>query len=201
MLDVGAGCGIVGLLVARDFPKVRLEAVEKQQIFVEYAKKNAKTNGIECTVHHQDFLEMDESKKYDYIVSNPPFYHDGVQKSANEMLFYARYNVNLPVEEFVEKAKRLLKPGGHFVFCYDASQFALVSAALERAKLRIVEARFVHPKREKKASLVLVHARSNSRSLMQVLPPLFAFEGEEFSKEAKEIYAKAKTESIKCKIQ
>ena len=29
-LDVGAGCGIVGLLVARDFPAVTLEAVEKQ---------------------------------------------------------------------------------------------------------------------------------------------------------------------------
>ena len=73
-------------------------------------------------------------------------------------------------------------------------------AELERAKMRVVEARFVHPKREKKASLVLVHARSNSRSMMQVLPPLFAFEGEEFSQEAKDIYTKAGTKSIKCKI-
>ena len=30
MLDVGAGSGVVGLLVARDNPKVHLESVEKQ---------------------------------------------------------------------------------------------------------------------------------------------------------------------------
>ena len=200
MLDVGAGCGIVGLLVARDFPKVRLEAVERQADFVAYARKNAEANRIEYTIYHQDFLEMGETKRYDYIISNPPFYHDGVQKSANEMLFYARYNINLPIESFFAKVHRLLKPGGHFVFCYDATQFALVCAALNDAKIRVVEARFVHPKREKKASLVLVHARSNSKSMMQVLPPLFAFDGEEFSKEAKDIYTKAGTNSIKCKI-
>ena len=47
VLDVGAGCGIVGLLVARDNPKVELEAVEKQVIFVEYARHNARVNKIE----------------------------------------------------------------------------------------------------------------------------------------------------------
>ena len=113
MLDVGAGCGIVGLLVARDFPKVQLEAVEKQAEFVAYAKKNAKANEIPYTIYHQDFLEMLQQKRYEYIVSNPPFYHDGVHKSTNDMLFYARYNVNLPMERFFAKVHRLLKPGVH----------------------------------------------------------------------------------------
>ncbi len=39
MLDVGAGSGVVGLLVARDNPKVHLEAVEKQDAFVFLATK------------------------------------------------------------------------------------------------------------------------------------------------------------------
>jgi len=67
--------------------------------------------------------------------------------------------------------------------------------------MRIVDVRFVHPKIEKKASLVLVHARNNSKSLMQVLPPLIAFDGENFSHEAQRIYKKAGTNSIKCKIE
>ena len=46
VLDVGAGCGIVGLLVARQNPKIELEAVEKQDIFVEYATINARVNKI-----------------------------------------------------------------------------------------------------------------------------------------------------------
>ena len=200
VLDVGAGSGVVGLLIARDHPKVKLEAVEKQDLFVEYARNNARVNKIEYTLHHCDFLELDEIKKYDYIVSNPPFYPEGVTKSENEMLFNARYNINLPLESFFKKVSRLLKPHAHFVFCYDATQFGEVCVALEKAKLKAVDVQFVHPKIDRVASLVMVHARNGSKSRMKVWEPFVSFEGNEFSTKAKEIYAKAKTQSIKCQI-
>ena len=47
MLDVGAGSGVVGLLVARDHPKVALHAVEKQDLFTFLAQKNAEVNKID----------------------------------------------------------------------------------------------------------------------------------------------------------
>ncbi len=200
VLDVGAGCGIVGLLVARDNPRVELEAVEKQEIFVRYATTNARVNKIACTIHEGDFLELEESNKYEYIISNPPFYHDGASKSDNKMLFNARYNSNLPIGDFFKKITRLLKPQAHFIFCYDASQFGLICAALDRVKLRVVDVRFVHPKIDKKASLVMIHVRNGSKSLMKILPPLISFDGNEFSSEAQNIYKKASTQSIKCKI-
>ena len=200
VLDVGAGCGIVGLLVARDNHKVELEAVEKQAIFREYAQNNARVNKIEYRLYHTDFLELRESEKYDYIISNPPFYPEGVRKSDNEMLFHARYNVNLPLDAFFKKVSRLLKPHSHFIFCYDATQFGELVVALHGVKMRVVDVQFVHPKKERAASLVMVHARNGSKSKMKVLEPLFAFEGEEFSHKAKAIYEKAKTQSIKCQI-
>jgi len=46
VLDVGAGCGVLGLLVARDNKKVKLEAVEKQEPFIHYAQTNARVNKI-----------------------------------------------------------------------------------------------------------------------------------------------------------
>jgi tRNA1(Val) A37 N6-methylase TrmN6 len=198
VLDVGAGCGVVGLLVARDNKKVELEAVEKQEAFVFYAKTNAKVNKIDYKMHESDFLNLDESQKYDYIISNPPFYHDGASKSDDEMLFNARYNVNLPISDFFKKVSRLLKPQSHFIFCYDASQFGLICAELDRVKLRVVDVRFVHPKVDKKASLVMLHVRNGSKSLMKVWPPFISFDGDEVSNEAKLIYKKASTQSIKC---
>ncbi|NPA66260.1 MAG: methyltransferase [Epsilonproteobacteria bacterium] len=200
VLDVGAGCGVLGLLVARDFKKVKISGVEKQDILAKYAKKNAQENGIEYTLHVNDFLALDENKKYDYIISNPPFYHDGVQKSSNEMLFNARYNINLPLEKFFKKVSRILKPSSHFIFCYDESQFGLICAELDKVKMRVVDVRFVHPKKEKNASLVMIHARNGSKSMMKVHPPLFAFEGDSFSDEVQKIYERAQTESIKCMI-
>jgi len=200
VLDVGAGCGVVGLLVARDNPKIELEAVEKQDAFVEYATINARVNSIKYKMHKSDFLDLDESVKYDYIISNPPFYHDSVSVSKNEMLFNARYNVNLPLGAFFKKVSRLLKPRAHFVFCYDASQFGLICAELDKVKLRVVDAKFVHPKVDRVASLVMLHVRNGSSSLMKVHKPLISFDGDEFSKDASRIYKKASTQSIKCHI-
>lgn len=200
VLDVGAGSGVLGLLIARDFQKVTLSGVEKQDIFVQLAKINARVNKIDYTIYHDDFLNLNEDLKYDFIISNPPFYHSGVTKSQNEMLYNARYSINLTLESFFQKTRRLLKPNSHFIFCYDASQFGLVCEELAKAKLKPVDVRFVYPKKDRSASLVMIHAKNGSKSLMKVLPPLFGFEGEEFSREAKEIYKKVELQSIKCQI-
>ncbi len=199
MLDVGSGCGVVGLLVARDSPGVCLEAVEKQEAFAQYATKNAEVNKIAYRMHRGSFLDLD-AEGYDYIVSNPPFYHDGASRSSDEMLSTARYNLNLPMADFFKKAARLLRPKGHFIFCYDPQQFGLICAELAAVKLRVVDVQFVHPKADRAASLVMVHARKNSNSLMKVWPPFITFEGDEFSEKAKSVYKKARTHSIKCHL-
>ena len=200
VLDVGAGCGVVGLLVARDNPKVTLEAVEKQDIFMQLSTINARVNKIEYNLHKSDFLDLDETIKYDYIISNPPFYPEGTTKSENEILLNARYNINLPLKAFFKKVSRLLKPQSHFIFCYDASQFGVICAELERVKLKVVDVQFVHSKVDRVASLVMIHVRNGSNSLMKVWQPFISFDGTEISQEAQKIFKKANTQSIKCQI-
>jgi len=200
MLDVGAGCGIVGLLVARDNEKVQLEAVEKQEAFVTYATNNARINKIDYKIYHDSFLNLIDDTKYDYIVSNPPFYHDKSSKSEDEMLATARYNSNLPLKNFFKKVSQLLKAKSHFIFCYDATQFALICAELDKVNLRIVHVQFVHSKIDKVASLVMIHARNGSNSMMKVLEPFISSELGEYSKKAQSIFNKAQTQSIKCQL-
>ncbi len=200
VLDVGSGSGVIGLLLARDFPKTTLEMVEKQKAFATYAAHNARVNNITCKIHHQDFLTFEDSLGYDYIVSNPPFYHEGASRSSDSMRHTARYNIHLPLQDFFKNVAALLKPQGHFIFCYDPSQFALLCAELSAVKLRVVTVQFVHSKLDRNASLVMVHARKNSKSLMKTLPPFVAFEGSKFSREAQQVYQKARTHSIKCRL-
>jgi len=200
VLDVGAGCGIVGLLVARDNQRVELEAVEKQDVFVELATINARVNNINYKLYKSDFLDLEVKDKYDYIISNPPFYNSTSTKSENEMIFNARYNVNLPLRDFFKKVSQVLKPKSHFIFCYDASHFGLICSELDRVNMRVVDVQFVHPKKDRVASIVLVHARNGSNAMMKVWQPFISFDGTEFSKQAKDIYEKAKTQSIKCQL-
>ena len=200
VLDVGAGCGVVGLLVARDNPKVELEAIEKQDIFIEFSQINARVNDIKYHLHKVDFLAFETKQKYDYIISNPPFYPDGATKTKNEMLANARYNSNLPIKDFFKKVSQLLKPHSHFIFCYDASQFGEICIELERVKMKVVDVQFVHPKVDRGASIVMIHARNGSKSLMKVWEPFVMFDKEELTQKSTQIYKKAATQSIKCHL-
>jgi len=200
VLDVGAGCGIVGLLVARDNDKVKLQAVEKQEAFVHFARTNARINKIEYKLHEGDFLALQEQQKYDFIISNPPFYPTSVQKSEDKMLQIARYNDSLPLKDFFKKVASLLKPHSHFIFCYDASQFGIICAELQSVKLRVVDVQFVHSKQDTKAKLVMIHVRNGSKSMMKVWPPFISNDGNKISQQAQKVYEKAATQSIKCQI-
>lgn len=201
VLDVGAGCGVVGLLVAKKHDKISLEAVERDGDFAEYATINARVNGICYKIYTQDFLEFRAVEKYDFIVSNPPFYHDGAQKSSNNSLLSARYTQNLPLDKFFKKVSQVLKPNSHFIFCYEASQFGFICQELQRVKMRAVDVRFVHSRDNKNASLVMIHAKNGTKSLMKILPPLVVYNGKSYTKEVEEIYKKIEMQSIKCQIQ
>lgn len=196
---MGSGCGVLGLLVARD-NRVQAEGVDKQWAFCQYTKKNAEVNQIDYTMHQSDFLEFTDEKGFDVIISNPPFYHEGSSKSENEMRHTARYNVHLPMGKFFKKVSKLLGPRGHFIFCYDPQQFQQICMELSAAKMTIETVQFIHPKVDRKASLVMVQARKGSKSLMKIREPFITFEGKEFSPSTQEIYKKARTHSIKCTL-
>jgi len=199
MLDVGTGCGIVGLLVAKDCD-VQLEGIEKQSLYVEFARRNAQINQIDYNIHEGDFTEFHDSKGFDWIVSNPPFYHEGSARSENQMLHQARYNVHLPIEIFAQKIVKLLKPKGQVAICYDARQFVPLCSAFEDAGLRVTNVQFVHSKQDRQSTLVMIHAKKNSKSMTTVLPPLITFENEKYTPVVQAIYDKAKVHSIKCPI-
>ena len=195
VLDVGGGCGVLGLLVKRDFPKINLTLIEKQSIMKEFIQDNIKLNNLEAEVILGDFLEYEFNKKFDFIVSNPPFYQ-GTLKSENEIKRVARYEEYLPMEKFFKKVNNLLKERGEFIFCYDAKRIDDIILKLPKP-LKVIDMRFFYPRVNKNATLVLIRAKRHAKSLINIHPPLIGFEGDNYSKEASNIYKKANTESIK----
>jgi len=199
LLDIGCGCGILGLLTARDFP-VTLTSIDKQEKNSFITSKNAQINNLNSHVIKENFITHNFNKEFDFIISNPPYYHDGVSKSENKSLHISRYNTHLPIETFIQKVKKLLKNRGHFIFCYDSSSLSELMSCLKDAKLQIEDIRFVHGTALKPSSLVLIHARKGSKAKLKVHPPLINMENKEPTKEVKTIYQKTRTYSIKCTI-
>ena len=198
ILEVGAGSGILGMLCARDIP-LQLSMIEKNPMMAFFCEQNLRINKIAAKLHNADFLEFSfESEKFDFILSNPPFYYDGVIKSKNSAIAQARYADNLPFCELAKKVNTLLKPQGEFIFCYDARESYRIFTILAEYKMRPITLRFVHPKVNKEATLLLCRIKKGSKSQTTILPPLFTHKDLEFSDEVQEIYKRAKTWSIKC---
>jgi tRNA1(Val) A37 N6-methylase TrmN6 len=196
VLDIGCGCGILGLLLKRDFPSINLSAIDIQKEHVTLTLKNVQENALAANVILGDFAKYEFNEKFDFIVSNPPFYHELTKKSEDERLQISRYANSLPIKEFLSKSAMLIKPKGSLIFCYDSKQIEEIVLQSGAAKLKICDIRFVHPKKDKESSLVLIRAKKESKSFAKIHPPIFMFEGDAYSKEAKEIFKIADTRSI-----
>ena len=116
ILDMGCGCGLVGLLIATRFTSpISLTLVDSHSRAVEAATENAAKFGVEAEVILSDNgtpARLDGT--FDVFVGNPPYYSD--------------YRI---AEVFLETAKRALKPGG---VCYQVVKNA--------ANLEPVQARY-----------------------------------------------------------
>ena len=197
LLDVGCGVGIISLLLTRDF-KTETSIVDKQEIMIKYATHNYAINKLEVKAILDDFSQFSEDKKFDYVISNPPFYDQNVTQSQNEHLNIARYAQHLPIETFIAKVKKVLKPRGRFIFCYDAKQVDKLLYTLIKYKINPEQIRFVHSKIDRDSKLVMIAARMNSKSMMKILAPLIVFdEQSNYNVEAKKAFEKAGTNSIK----
>ncbi len=197
LLDVGCGVGIISLLLSRDFD-LKTSIVEKQEKMLDYAVCNYALNKLEVKSHLGDFTELKTEDRYDFIISNPPFYDENVRQSENTHLNIARYAHHLPIEALVKKVKTFLKPKGWFIFCYDAKQIDLLLHHLKIHGINPEKIQFVHSKIDRESKLVMIAARNNSKSMTQIMPPFVVFDDNNaYRKNAMKAFEKANTHSIK----
>lgn len=197
LLDVGCGVGIISLLLTRDF-NIQTSIIDKQEKMLDYAKHNYALNKLEAQSHLGDFIEWTTDEKFDYIISNPPFYDANVQQSENTHLNIARYAHHLPIHDFIAKVKKLLKPRGYFIFCYDAKQVDLLLHHLTSYGITVETMQFVHSKIDRESKLVMIAARMGSKSMTKILPPFVVFDEKSVYREkAMKAFERANTNSIK----
>ncbi|MBD3788927.1 MAG: methyltransferase [Campylobacterales bacterium] len=197
LLDVGCGVGVISLLLSRDFP-VQTSIIDKQEKMLAYAKHNYRINAMEVNAHLGDFTLFQSDERFDFIVSNPPFYDSNVTQSEDTFLNIARYGHHLPIGPFIAKVKKMLKPRGWFIFCYDAKQIDLLLHHLKINGINPEKIRFVHSKIDRESKLVMIAARIGSKSMTKIMPPLVVFdENSIYRNEAAEAFKKAGTHSIK----
>lgn len=115
ILDIGAGTGVIALMLAQRSHAEQIDALEIDDDAYEQAVENFEDSpwGDRLFCYHAGLDEfMDEPEdEYDLIVSNPPFYTDAYLPE-DEQRAKARFADALPFEDLLEAAALLLSDQG-----------------------------------------------------------------------------------------
>jgi len=185
VVDLGAGCGVVGLALATQLQRARVTLVELQVRLAELCRVNVRENGLEGRV---EVLEADlralkgrlEGASVQQAVSNPPFQPAGAGRQSpdpEKAIANMELEVTLPV--LAASAARLLKPRGLFTVIYPAERAVEVCEAMSHHGLRPVRLRPVYPLAGRPARRVLVQGRKGVSDTLVVDPPLVIHEAPE----------------------
>ncbi len=121
ILDIGAGTGILSLILAQRSNAFQIDAIEIDEDAYEQCVENFESSpwGDKLFCFHaglDEFMEEPEDE-YDLIISNPPFYTEDY-KTENEQRDLARFSDALPFEDLVKAANLLLSENGIFAVIF-----------------------------------------------------------------------------------
>lgn len=117
ILDIGAGTGLIALMLAQRSHAEQIDALEIDEDAYEQCVENFEESpwADRLFCYHaglDEFMEEPEDE-YDLIISNPPFYTEDYT-TGNEQRDKARFAEAMPFEDLVEAASMLLSEEGVF---------------------------------------------------------------------------------------
>lgn len=144
ILDVGAGNGLVSLMLSQRSPDAEIVAVEINADAFNDCLNNFKSSPWNSRMEaiNADFVSYNWQQKFDVIVSNPPFFESD-KKNIKQGRAMARINDYLPLNVFFEKSNSILSQQGEIVIIYpyekrdEAITNALLNGMYLKKELRI----------------------------------------------------------------
>lgn len=131
ILDVGTGTGLIALQLAQRCPEVRITAIEIDREAALQAKENVLRSpwpdriSVECC----DFTDFTSTKKFDLIVSNPPYFVDAL-RCPDAQRNLARHSDGLNYEVLFGHSAPLLNKDGQIsvIIPYEAEKLVADAA-------------------------------------------------------------------------
>ncbi|MEG1657907.1 MAG: methyltransferase [Oscillibacter sp.] len=176
--DLGAGTGLLGLLLLQRQGDLRVEGIEIQPQAVALAEKTMAANGLtaQCAVRPGDLRQVRDlpaTGRFDLVVCNPPYFLPGSGAlSENPARQTARSEMGCTLEAVCAAAARLLRWGGGFCLVHKPERLTDLLCALRQAGMEPKRLRFVCKRSDAAPSLLLLEGRRGGKPGLHIAPPL-----------------------------
>lgn len=175
--DLGAGTGLLGLLLLAREPSLTVTGLELSPAACALAERTAAANGLigrlvtlPCDLRERQ--QLPQAGTFDLAVSNPPYFPAGGGKTALGSRGDARSELTCTMAQLCGAASYLLRSGGQFCLVYRPERLAELLETLRRYRLEPKVLRFVQKNGVSAPSLVLLACRKDGRTGLTVQPPL-----------------------------
>ena len=194
-VEIGAGSGIISLLLAKRSCFSHIYAIEIQNELVKIMKENVIKNGFfdVITPISADIRAVNPEayKGVSVIFSNPPYMKEECGKASPSISKQiARHEVFGGIYDFCHSASRILKKGGRLYLVYRPDRLETLMSALKSNGFSPKRMTYVHSDTEHSPSSVLTEAVLGGSESLYVTPPLFLKVNGTDSEDLKYIYEK-----------
>ena len=182
LVDLAAGCGVVGLIALyRHGGIASCLAVEAQEELAFFARENFRDNGYgdKSGVVCGDVARIRElvpAQSADLVLCNPPYYQPGRGRESKAPAARNARHQRTPLAAFIDAAAWCLGPGGQAAFIYPAAQLARLFAACGAARLAVKGLRLVHSYPGLAATRALLLCRKDGGAGLVAMAPLYVYE-------------------------
>lgn len=176
-LDFCTGTGVIPLLLSCKTEQM-IEGIELQPELVDMAKRSVTLNGLDerIIIRQGDINDLSYTENlYDVITCNPPYFNpertNEKHRLSSHML--ARHEIALTMEQWVSKAALLLTDRGRLFVVHRPERLDDLMIVFQKYQLSISRLKFVYPKPDKPANIVLIEAvYRGGRNSVKVEPGL-----------------------------
>ncbi len=148
ILDIGTGTGLIALMLAQR-SQAEIDAVEIDADSSIQAKENVERSPRQenISIYHCSIQEYAETcyKKYDLIISNPPFF-ENASKAAKQTRTVARHTDFLAQADLLKAATKLLSKTGRLAVIYPVEQAKIFQEKAECIGLFCQKKLYVKPR-------------------------------------------------------
>ncbi|ACM19839.1 SAM-dependent methyltransferase [Geotalea daltonii FRC-32] len=176
--DLGTGCGIIPLLLAKQNKSATIVGIDFQEHMAALARHNVILNGYDdrVSILTEDIASLKGHfpvSSFDLVVSNPPYRKPGTGRvSPKAGRDKARHETTATLADFMSMAKYLVKPAGRICFIYHVSRLVELFAEAVALKLAPLRLRMIHDNALSEAGMFMVELAKGRGGDMIIDPPL-----------------------------
>ncbi|MDO4282418.1 MAG: methyltransferase [Clostridia bacterium] len=209
IMDFCSGSGVIPVIISAKKKYQKIVGVELQNEMFDLFVKNIAINHLSDKIMpiQSDIKEIQNIRRFllehfdrdnvDIIVCNPPYKSIGTGvQNENTIKYVARHEVYCKLEDIFSSASKLLRSKGKLYLVHKPDRLVDLLSIARNYRLEAKRIRFVHPKLDKSASIVLIEYLKDGGSEVNIQNPLIEYDiNDEYTSEIYSIYGKKEKEN------